>query len=514
MDSAYKEENPDQEPGQASDETTRPPAMFQRNPEDAQLEAQSGKPAGQPEQGSIAESLRSLAATLEAEPDSDDEGYEEQSLISDGNSLFPRQPRNLAEVGLSKAFLTDLALKIMHYTGTPSLTQLVRKLGLGQTLVQQVLATLQEERLCEILSQSDLFTGNYRYRLSERGTMRVVEALERTRYAGPAPVTAEQYAQVMKAQKERRTPPSRERIKAALDQFVLAPDVADSLARALYSGKTTLLHGLSGNGKTAILETFAKNPDGAVLVPYAVYAYGQVIRVFDPSIHELVEEFDERNVSSSKDEAKLDRRWVLVRRPAVVLGAELGPESMDLAYDPQARFYQAPPHVKAQGGVLVADDLGRQRLDPRDMMSRWLIAVERGWDSLSLTTGEKLTVPYDVQLLFATNKPIDKLVDDALLRRVLYKIELSSPGPQEFAEILRRICRQRGIKTPEGAVERVVERLYSRSDIPPRASYARDLLEVLVEGASFDGKEAVLDEESFERAYSLFVTHRSPATES
>ena len=447
---------------------------------------------------SIAQTLRNVAATLEAEEDED----QPESGLQDGQ--FPGQPRTLAGVGLSKAFLTDLTLKIMHYSGTPSSSQLMRRLGLGQNMVQQILAALQEERLCEVMSQSDLFTGNYRYRLSERGTARAAEALERTRYAGPVPVTAEQYAEVLRAQQARREAVAPSRIKSMLSESVLAPEVADAVARALYSGKTTMLYGPSGNGKTSILERYAHSLEGGVIVPYAIYAYGQVIRVFDPSIHEALEEIDDSN--TVKDEAKLDRRWVLVRRPAVLLGSEVGPETLDLAYDPQSRFYQAPPHVKAQGGVLIADDLGRQRTSPREMMTRWLISVERGWDSLGLITGEKLTIPFDVQLLFATNQPMEHLADEALLRRILYKVEIPSPGAAEFAEILRQLCRHRNVQATDATIAHVVERLYSPGGEPPRAASARDLLQVVIEGAAYDEREPVLDEETFERAYRLFTS--------
>lgn len=478
--------------------TERPPFLSRR--EDADRPIGGDAPATEEPGDSIAQALRNVAATLEADPP----GADTPGADTPEGPPFPQQPRTLAEVGLSKAFLTDLALKIMHYSGAPTTAQLMRRLGLGQSMVQQILTALQEERMCEVMSQSDLFTGNYQYRLSERGIARVAEALERTRYAGPVPVTAEQYAEVIRAQQAVRRTASPERIKATVENFTLAPDVADAVARALYSGKTTMLYGASGNGKTSILEMYARSLDGAVLVPYAIYAYGQVIRVFDPSIHEQLEEFDERN--AVKDDARLDRRWVLVRRPAVVLGAEIGPESLDLAYDPQSRFYQAPPHIKAQGGALVVDDLGRQKTPPRELMARWLIPVERGWDSLSLTTGEKLTVPFDVQLLFGTNQPIDNLVDDALLRRILYKVEIRSPGPQEFADILRHLCRQRNVTMPEGSIERVVKRLYDQPGGKPRAAYARDLLEVIIEGAAYDGCEPVLDDESFERAFRLFMS--------
>jgi len=503
MESGHRpqEEGPGREFLEETGEPSRRSPVFRREDHDAGESPPAFPDNGLPEDGgqdSIAQTLSNLAATLEAEPPAPDDS---------GRPFFPGQPRTMAEVGLSKAFLVDLALKIMHYSGTPSAAQLMRRLGLSQTLVQQILAMLQEERLCEVLSQSDLFTGNYRYRLSERGRVRVMEALERTRYAGPAPVTAEQYAEVIRAQQARRQTPSRDRIRTILDELILAPGVADAVARALHSGKTTMFHGPSGNGKTMILERFARNLDGAVLLPYAIYAYGQVIRVFDPSIHKPVEEFDERN--AVKDDARLDRRWVLVRRPAVVLGSEIGPESLDLTYDPQARFYQAPPHVKAQGGVVVVDDLGRQRIEPLELMTRWLIPVERGWDSLSLITGEKLPIPFDVQLLFGTNQPIDQLADDALLRRILYKVEIPSPGPTEFADILRRLCSQRNVRAPEGTIERVVEWLYGQPGASPRAAYARDLLQVVIEGAAYDEREPVLDEKSFQQAFKLFMSQRS-----
>jgi len=483
-----------------ADESPRQPSVFRREDGDHDVSRSpytDDRPMDDGSGVSIATSLRNVAATLEADP------------VAGGEpeiACFPRQPSTLAEVGLSKAFLTDLALKIIHYSGAPSTAQLMRRVGVGQAMIQQILTSLQEERLCEVISQSDLYTGNYRYRLSERGTARVLEALERTRYAGPAPVTADQYAEVIRAQQAYKQAPSRSQITALLDEFVFAPEVADAVARALYSGKTTMLHGLSGNGKTKILERFALTLDGTVLVPFAIYAYGQVIRVFDPSVHETVEELTEPEVV--KDDDKLDRRWVRVRRPAVVLGSEIGSESLDLAYDPQSRFYQAPPHIKAQGGVLVIDDLGRQKMKPEELMTRWLIPAERGWDSLSLITGEKLTVPFDVRILLGTNRPIHELMGDDVLRRILYKVEIPSPGPREFAEILRQLCRLRNVKTPEGAIERVVERLYSQPAVKPRAANARDLVEIIVEGGAYDEREPVLDDESFERAMGLFMCQR------
>jgi hypothetical protein len=420
------------------------------------------------------------------------------------DQLLPPAPRTFSEVGLSKAFLTDLTLKILHYSGTPSMSQLVRRLGLAADIVQQILTSLTEERLVEILSQSDLYTGNYRYRLSERGQSRVNEALERSRYAGPAPVTAEQYSAVMKRLIEHsQDTSSRAHIKSILHDLVLDGEVSDALARALFSGKSMILYGPSGNGKTVLLEGYAKDIGGFSFVPYAIYAYGQVIRVYDQSIHEPIEKIDDDVVM--KDESRRDRRWVVIKRPAIVLGAEMDTQALELGYDPSARFYQAPPHIKAQNGALIIDDFGRQSIPTRDLLTRWLIPSERGWDSLTLVTGEKLQVPFKVQLLFSTNMRVKDLADDALLRRILYKVNMPNPSPANFQEILRQACRTRKVHVAEGALDYVVEKMYNHPRLKTRSSYARDLLDILIESASFDAREPVLDRESFDHVFAMFV---------
>lgn len=428
---------------------------------------------------------------------------EEEENAADESFVLPRAPRNFSEVGLSKAFLTDLALKIIHYSGTPSMAQLVRRLGLTSEIVSQLIQALTEEGFISILSQSDLYTGNYRYRLSERGQKRVSEALERSRYAGPAPVTAEQYAEVMnRVLAFKQDTGTRARIKAILKDLVLTHEVSDALARALYSGKSVIIHGPSGNGKTVLLEAFAQDMGGFSAVPYSIYAYGQVIRVFDQSIHRPIEADAE---DAPKDDGRRDQRWVVIRRPAVVLGAEMDREALELGYDPSARFYQAPPHIKAQNGALIIDDFGRQRIETRDLLTRYLIPLERGWDSMTLQTGEKLVVPFRTQLLFSTNQRIRSLADDALLRRILYKVHIPNPDRASFAEIIRRACLQRAIRVEEGALDYAVERLYTYPGINPRGSYARDILEILIESAAYDGKEPVLNRESFDRVFKLFL---------
>ncbi len=475
-------------------ETTQPqeeapvPSFFSRTPENDPAEEEAEAEPGDSMSAFIS---RTMTAVAEHEPD--DEGH-----------LLPRAPRSFTEVGLSKAFLTDLTLKIIHYSGTPSMAQLVRRLGLNPDIVSQLLTALSEDRLVEVMSQSDLYTGNYRYRLSERGQTRVQEALERTRYAGPAPVTAEQYTETMKRVLERPLDEgARAHVKAVLNDLVLSPDVSDAIARALFSGKPALFYGPSGNGKTVLLEKFAEDMGGLTIVPYAIYAYGQVIRVFDQSIHKPVETPDDG--SNGKDETKRDRRWVAIKRPAIVVGAEMDRDALELGYDPASKFYQAPAHMKAQNGTLVIDDFGRQRIDTHQLLTRWLIPLERAWDSVTLNTGEKLTYPFRVQPLFATNANVNELADEALLRRILYKVRVSGPDRSAFGEILRRECLARRVRVTEGALEHVLESLFSHPEIEVRGSHVGDIVEILIQSAAYDGKEPVLDNESFDRVFSLFL---------
>ncbi|HUF52626.1 MAG TPA: hypothetical protein VMR52_02480 [Dehalococcoidia bacterium] len=473
---------PDFPPGETEPEPGDVPSFFARQPDVPEAHSDS-----------MSQFItRTMATVAEAElPDT---------------GLIPRAPRTFAEIGLSKAFLTDLTLKIMHYSGTPSMAQLSKRLGLHTEIVALIVQALQEDRLVDVMSQSDLYTGNYRYRLSERGQLRVAEALERTRYAGPAPVNAEQYTSVMARLFEEPQQTTRAEIDAALEGLVLNAQNADAVSRALFSGKTTLLYGPSGNGKSVILENFARALDGYSVVPYAVYAYGQVIRVFDPSLHKPLEAQTDDESNSMKDDQNVDRRWVKIRRPAIILGAEMDRDALDLGYDPSARFYTAPAHIKAQNGVLIVDDFGRQRVTTTDLLTRWLIPLERGADTLSMATGEKFTVPFRLQILFGTNARVRSVADEAMLRRILYKVRIPCPDEENFGEILRRDCENKrvGIKD-DASVDYAVRKLFDEPNVQVRASYARDLVDILIESAKFDGTKPVLDNETFDQVFTLFI---------
>jgi energy-coupling factor transporter ATP-binding protein EcfA2 len=458
------------------------------------------------------ESPRSLwsADELDAQGTSQTATVEEE----EATAVFPPQPRTLAETGLSLAFLTDLALKTIHYSGLPSATHMTERMALPSAIVQQLLTLLADDHLCEVASSSNMMVGNYRYRLTAAGINRVRDALERSRYAGPAPVTVDQYIKVMERQRGHRPQPSRQSIEKALSELVLAPDVADALARTLHSGRCALLYGPSGNGKTSVLEALARYLEGEMLVPFAIYAYGHIIRVFDSAVHIPVKKNGKAGLSDvdtgeAEEKPKRDERWTVVRRPAMVVGGELGEESLELAYDPVSRFYQAPAHLKAQGGMLAVDDFGRQRIRPEDLLSRWLTPLERGCYSLTFHTGEKISVPFDVHLLFATNLKVELLLDQPFLRRILYKVEIPNPGPNEFRTILQRACQDRSMTATEETLGYIVERLYEENSHQTRASYACDLLDIVAQSARYDNVEPALTPETFDKAHRLFIPEQA-----
>lgn len=412
----------------------------------------------------------------------------------------PPAPTTVEETGLSPTFLMELALKHIHYAETARADHFSRRLGLPIRLVDELLAALKESKFCELVGTPTSLTSGYRYALTDKGRLKAEEALVRCRYAGAAPVTLEQYEQVVSAQAQQRRRPPRETIREALQSLVLEDKVADLLSRALHSGRCALIFGPSGNGKTHLLSSFARNLDSTVLVPHALYVYGQVIKMFDAAVHVRLDTHeagcppdDDAERGPLVNEAGVyDKRWVRIQRPSILVGGELAPDSLELGYDPIAHFYQAPLHLKAQGGVLVVDDFGRQKVSPRDLLNRWIMAFERGRDNLMLRTGENLDLPFNVNLLFSTNLDPAALADEAFLRRMPYKIYMPPPTPTQFKEILRRACEEYQVKYSEDTLEQAVQSIRHAGNGELKGSLARDIASIVVDNAEHDGHAPAL----------------------
>jgi predicted ATPase with chaperone activity len=344
--------------------------------------------------------------------------------------------------------------------------------------------------------------GGYTFSLTGEGRERARAALESSRYVGPAPVPLEQFRSWVDAQRVRGNTVRREALEQAFSDLVLPDGVLDSLGPAVNSGGSIFLHGAPGNGKTAISERVGALTSSSIYIPRALIVHGHVMVLFDPVYHRPVEEDRPQGSGSSlfRSGPDHDPRFVRVRRPTVFVGGELSMEQLDLQFDPYSKVYQAPFQLKAAGGVLIIDDFGRQRMRPEELLNRWIVPLEKGFDNLTLHSGIKFPVPFDCILIFATNLNPRDLVDEAFLRRIQYKVEVRSPSRKAFEEIFRMCCVEEGIAFDPGAVDLLFSSYYDALGFPPRGCHPRDILKQIQSMATFRGVEPTLDAASVHRA--------------
>jgi predicted ATPase with chaperone activity len=434
---------------------------------------------------------------------------------ADDTAILPPAPKAIEEIGLSPSFLMELALKVIHYAEAPSAEHVARVLALPPKIVEQILDSLKSDRLCEIVGGGSTYdlTTNYRFRLTDKGESRAEQALDRCRYAGAAPVTISQYQRVVGKQSKAPWRPTQDAIDDALGRLIIEDRVADLISKALRSGRCAMVFGPSGNGKTHVLAEFLRNLEGEVVVPHSIYAYGQIIRILDQTVH-VRKEAEPTPMTESSDpgmkrpaakEDLYDRRWVRIQRPGLIVGGELTSESLELGYDPVTKFYQAPKHLKAQGGVLLVDDFGRQKIGPAELLNRWIMALERGTDNLLLRTGESIEVPFDIRLLFSTNLDPSDLADGAFLRRIPYKIQMPASPPEQFKAVVKQVCEREGVIVHDQDLDSATALLAERCSNPLSGSLARDIVSIVVDNARLTGADPVLTEAAVALAYLQFT---------
>ncbi len=369
--------------------------------------------------------------------------------------LAPPSPRTQAETGLPFAFLLDLALKILFNGGQLKLWQLSERMRLPVAVLEPLLAFMRSEHLCEVAKRGAA-DADISYQLSEAGHARARTALRKSQYAGPAPVALAAYAAQVEAQSVSGLRVTREAIRQAFSGVVLRDELQDQFGAALNSGRAVLIYGPSGSGKTYIAEHLARVLGGAVYVPHAILVDDEVIQVFDPLVH--------RTAAEAGPCAGLDRqrghdaRWELCYRPVVLTGGELTLAMLDLQFDAHTRFYVAPPQVKANNGLFIIDDLGRQLVSTRDLMNRWIVPLDRRVDHYALHTGLKFRLPFDVNVIFSSNLQPADLGDEAFLRRLGYKIHVGAIAPDDYRRILVQACAQARVPYAETAFDYLLQR--------------------------------------------------------
>ncbi len=418
----------------------------------------------------------------------------------------PPVPETVRDTGLTEEFVVDLLLKTLYIQGARTGQQLVNSVKLPFAFVDDQLLSLQQRRFAEVRGTTGVSRGGYLFDLTGAGRDRAREALSSSQYVGPAPVPLTQYRTWVERQTIRNVHVTRERVRDGFRGMVLSDAVHDVLGPSINSAKSLFLYGAPGNGKTMIAETISHLLGGDIFVPYAVEVEGQIMVVYDPVYHNPVDAAEPFSVVPDlepewfKAPPNYDQRFAKVERPVVLTGGELTLEQLDLQYDTHTKMYQAPFQLKANGGVLILDDFGRQRVPPKDLLNRWIVPLEKRIDFLTLHTGGKFPVPFDCLLIMATNLEPSHLVEEAFLRRIHYKIMIEGPKPDQYAEIFARCCTERAIEYDHAAVRHIYHEFYGRMGIHPRACHPRDILDHLVDIARFYEGKANLSDDLVDRA--------------
>lgn len=419
--------------------------------------------------------------------------------------FIPPSIQKIEDTGLSQLWLQDLALKILYFQGYLSGFKIAEAMALPFTgITDQILDALKREKFVEVRSsQMGLGEGAYQYAITGAGIARAREALERSQYAGQAPVPIEAYNQAIRQQSQGRVAITSRLLRQALSELVLSETTFHRIGPAVNSGTSIFIYGPPGNGKTSVARAVGKMIlSTSMYIPYAIYIDGQVVKLYDSVNHKKAPDKEPVLTASGslRSTKRPDPRWVRIRRPFIVTGGELTLHGLDLVFDDVNKFYEAPFQVKANGGILLIDDFGRQMVRPRDLLNRWIVPLENRIDYLTLHTGRKVEVPFNVLVVFSTNLPPKDLVDEAFLRRLRHKIEIGDPSYEEYREIFKRVAQGKGVQYDDQGLGYLLQEWYVKRGRKLRASHPRDICDQIIDIANFMSLEPSMTSDLIKRA--------------
>ncbi len=418
--------------------------------------------------------------------------------------FFPPPITRIEDTGLSPLWLQDLILKVFYYQGYLTGFKLAEEIALPYVgVVDLLLEVLKREKLVEVkTSQAGLGEGAYQWAITGLGIARAREALERSQYAGPAPIPISIYNESQRKQSRGRVLVNEKIMRQILSSLILSEKTFKRIGPALNSGTSIFLYGPPGNGKTTIARAIGNQVlTQNIYIPYSIYIDGQVVKLYDSVNHQIApdEEVTYSGTGTLRG-VRRDPRWVKIRRPFIVVGGELSLAGLDLVFDDVHKYYEAPFQVKANGGIFLIDDFGRQQVRPRDLLNRWIVPLENRIDFLTLHTGRKIEVPFDVLVVFSTNLPPKDLVDEAFLRRLRHKIEIGDPSFDDYREIFKRVAADKKVIYNDQALAHLLQEWYIKKDRKLRASHPRDLCDQIVDISKYEGIESAMTNDLIDRA--------------
>ena len=414
------------------------------------------------------------------------------------------EPTSVNDTGLPVRLIGDLVMKAIYQTTIISAQKIAEMIKLPFFgVVEPVIISLRKAELVDVGGSEGLGEMAYQYVLTPKGAQRIKEILDRSTYLGPAPISLDQYRRVMKAQSIGDVRVGPQQVRDALSDMVVGNDIVELMGPAINTGRSMFMYGPPGNGKTLLSEHVAAMLGGDIYVPYAIEADNYVIKVLDQNIHIPSSEARPSYDLASMDK-RLDARWVLCKRPVIIVGGELTLASLDLIYDEISKYYEAPFQLKANGGMFLIDDFGRQQMRPRDLLNRWIVPLEKRYDYLTLRTGKKIEVPFDELIVFSTNLAPRDLVDEAFLRRIQNKIEIRNPTPDEFREIMRRNCEQLGVEYLEDGLVYLLKEHYIKAKRELHSCQPRDLAKQIIGISAYLGVQPSLTKELLDAAVASY----------
>ncbi len=430
----------------------------------------------------------------------ENEGMPPQVAIEE---LIPR-PRSLEETELSMGFLADLVLKLVYYKSDMTSVEIAEELALPfRGIIEKVLEFLKREEYVEVTGTKGFGERGFQWMISSKGSERAVQALERDQYIGPAPVSLDLYNEMVLRQTVGDLLVRPEDVQRALSHLVVTPRFINKIGPAVNSGRSFFLYGPPGNGKTVIAKSIVRMLKGTVYIPYTVMVDGQIIRLYDELNHRLAEDSQDENQEgkvSLGSANHIDSRWVKIRRPEIIVGGELTMRNLDLIYDPISKTYEAPLQMKANTGLFVIDDFGRQAMRPQDLLNRWIVPLELRVDFLTLQTGKKIEVPFDQLIVFSTNLDPRDLVDDAFLRRIRHKLKVDNPDEKTYYQIMQRECAAHNLELTPDTFVYLMQTHYLGENRSLRCCHPRDIVDQIVDISSFFGTPPALSKQMLDAA--------------